>query len=173
MQTKFLLLYPLYVNNFDLAAATLKKHKANNAEFAEFVHSRERRPEMKLQDVESLLLMPVQRIPQYTLLIQVFCQMSAIVFKSELAAVLRMRLQDLLKQCKPNTIQHADLTSALQHLRDSLAHINEQKRDAENAAHLQALLQHFSYRSKKDVHLPNILSFESVLTATCLASTFE
>lgn len=70
-QTKFLLLYPLYVNNFDLAAATLKKQKASNPEFAEFVRVREQKSNMKLQDVESLLLMPVQRIPQYTLLLQV------------------------------------------------------------------------------------------------------
>ena len=66
-----MLLYPFYVNNFTVASATLKKVKANNPEFAEFVRQRERRSEMKLQDVESLLLMPVQRIPQYTLLLQV------------------------------------------------------------------------------------------------------
>lgn len=127
LHTKFLLLYPFYVNNFTVASATLKKVKANNPEFAEFVRQRERRSEMKLQDVESLLLMPVQRIPQYTLL-----------------------LQDLLKQCKPKTSLHADLSLALQHLRDCLSHINEQKRDAENAAQLEVRLKHFVYRSKKD-----------------------
>jgi len=59
--------------------------------------------------------------------------------------------QDLLKQCKPKTSLHADLSLALQHLRDCLSHINEQKRDAENAAQLEVRLKHFVYRSKKDV----------------------
>lgn len=130
--TKFLLLYPLYVNNFDIAAATLKKMKANKPEFAEFVRQREQRPEMKLQDVESFLLTPVQRVPQYTLL-----------------------LQDLTKQYNPKTTQYQDLMLALQHLRDCLSHINEQKRDADNEAQAQALLQRFVYRSKKDQLLPN------------------
>lgn len=57
----------------------------------------------------------------------------------------------MLKQYPSGVPQHADLAVALQHIRDSLAHINEQKRDAENAAHLRALEKHLNYRSKKEV----------------------
>lgn len=64
----FLRWYHSYVSNYDNAFQTLKKLKANSAAFRSFIQASESKPELNYADLESLLILPIQRVPQYNLL---------------------------------------------------------------------------------------------------------
>lgn len=105
----FLRWYHSYVSNYDLAFQTLKKLKTKTAAFRNFVSTTESKPELGFTDLESLLIQPIQRIPQYNLL-----------------------LADL---AKVTTVAHpdfSDTTAALALLNQIGSYINEKKREAEN-----------------------------------------
>jgi RhoGEF domain len=62
-------MYSIYGKNFNAALETLKLLKKNNRRFAEFYKLQSKNPILNLQSFESILLMPIQRIPRYKLLL--------------------------------------------------------------------------------------------------------
>ena len=105
-ETGWIKLYKYYINNFSASEAALKEWRQKNEEFKAYLVSVEYTQEMLGQNLESLLMTPVQRIPRYVLL-----------------------LTDLLKST-PN--QHPDkqnLAGALEFISELAEYINEKKRE--------------------------------------------
>jgi hypothetical protein len=50
---------------------TLHQLQAENPQFAQFLHRCEEKPECSYQDLHSLLIQPIQRIPRYEMLLLV------------------------------------------------------------------------------------------------------
>lgn len=100
--------YTLYVNNYDDAVSTLRECMTNFPSFDEFIHSQEKDKRCHFQDVESLLINPVQRLPRYVML-----------------------FSDLRKHTLPHHPDYIDLTTALEKIRDVASFVNERKREAE------------------------------------------
>lgn len=69
-QTDFLKLYSTYVNNYPTALQTLHQLQQENAQFGQFIRKCEEKPECSFQDLPSLLIQPIQRIPRYEMLLQ-------------------------------------------------------------------------------------------------------
>eukprot|EP01130_Rhizamoeba_saxonica_P000495 TRINITY_DN1047_c0_g2_i1.p1 TRINITY_DN1047_c0_g2~~TRINITY_DN1047_c0_g2_i1.p1 ORF type:complete len:1360 (+),score=307.61 TRINITY_DN1047_c0_g2_i1:12-4091(+) len=61
--------YQAYILNYEEVRPALNEVKEKCPEFAEFIKKREKRKECRNADLESLLIWPVQRIPQYKLLL--------------------------------------------------------------------------------------------------------
>jgi protein subunit release factor A len=70
-QTDFLRLYSTYVNNYPAAIQTLQERRQECPQFAQFLHKIEQKPECGYQDLQSLLIQPIQRIPRYEMLLLV------------------------------------------------------------------------------------------------------
>lgn len=62
--------YSTYINNFDNSALTIGKLRKSNKKFSKFCDKQVENPESRGQTLESLLIMPVQRIPRYILLLR-------------------------------------------------------------------------------------------------------
>lgn len=65
----FLKTYSLYVNNFSNASELLEKQQRKNARFKEFLAQCKQDPRVLSKGVIDFLIMPVQRIPRYSLLL--------------------------------------------------------------------------------------------------------
>eukprot|EP01117_Protostelium_nocturnum_P011895 TRINITY_DN4341_c0_g2_i3.p1 TRINITY_DN4341_c0_g2~~TRINITY_DN4341_c0_g2_i3.p1 ORF type:complete len:976 (-),score=437.70 TRINITY_DN4341_c0_g2_i3:39-2966(-) len=63
----FLLLYSPYINNYNSAIETFSKLKSTNKAFAKWIKEMEEKANSNLP---SLLIMPIQRIPRYSMLLQ-------------------------------------------------------------------------------------------------------
>jgi hypothetical protein len=64
--------YAQYCNNFDKIASLVRNHKKNNPKFLIFIEKLQQ--EVKNnggKDLNSYLILPVQRIPRYNLLLRV------------------------------------------------------------------------------------------------------
>ena len=66
--------YSGYVNNYNAALSTLGHKRKTCAKFSEFIIECEANPVCKYEDLESLLIAPVQRIPRYGLFFKRFTQ---------------------------------------------------------------------------------------------------
>jgi len=104
----FLKTYIQFVNNYNYALQTLDKLK-KIPEFVAWLSKTERKPELNGNTLESLLIMPIQRIPRYVLLIE-----------------------DLNKHTPEDHIDHAKLTEALGRMKTIAKLINEKKGEAES-----------------------------------------
>lgn len=101
--------YQLYICSYERSASTLKRLTKENLQFKEFIIATELRPELNRMDLSSLMIQPVQRIPQYIIL-----------------------LTDIAKHTSES---HPDYTNSLKALKlmSVVGHyINEKKREAEN-----------------------------------------
>eukprot|EP01087_Luapelamoeba_hula_P012463 TRINITY_DN3478_c1_g1_i2.p1 TRINITY_DN3478_c1_g1~~TRINITY_DN3478_c1_g1_i2.p1 ORF type:complete len:1001 (+),score=253.52 TRINITY_DN3478_c1_g1_i2:285-3287(+) len=125
-------LYFPYVNNFNKAMAVLNKCKKKRPTFAEFIEKCESKSECQLQDLDSLLILPIQRAPRYALL-----------------------LRDLLNKCT-NADEQKRVKAALDRITERLNEVNEAKRDAENVAKVHNFMHSFVYdkHAHKDEELP-------------------
>jgi len=101
-------MYSTYVNGFSAAMITISKCKAKNTEFVAFLESAHESSSSKL-DLQSYLIMPVQRLPRYVLL-----------------------LTELLKNTPPTHPGYKALTEALKKVKEIADFVNEAKREAEN-----------------------------------------
>eukprot|EP01119_Soliformovum_irregulare_P011525 TRINITY_DN2902_c0_g1_i2.p1 TRINITY_DN2902_c0_g1~~TRINITY_DN2902_c0_g1_i2.p1 ORF type:complete len:493 (-),score=117.27 TRINITY_DN2902_c0_g1_i2:34-1512(-) len=115
-KTDFLVIYSEYANNFNTAMYTLAEQKEKNRLFANFVKTVEQNPMVKMQDLGSLLIEPIQRIPRY-----------------------QMLLKDLLKNTTPSHPDQANITKALEKIETIASYINEEKRKAENKEAIDCL----------------------------------
>eukprot|EP01114_Cavostelium_apophysatum_P021880 TRINITY_DN7755_c0_g1_i4.p1 TRINITY_DN7755_c0_g1~~TRINITY_DN7755_c0_g1_i4.p1 ORF type:complete len:832 (-),score=265.47 TRINITY_DN7755_c0_g1_i4:186-2681(-) len=123
-EADFLVLYSHYVNNYNYAIETLKKEQSTNSAFAKFISKCEQAPECKLKDLASFLIEPIQRIPRYQLL-----------------------LRDLIKHTSSVHLDYGNLDKASQKIEGIAKYINEQKRGAENMAHVAALQRQLTGKS--------------------------
>ena len=105
----FLRWYHSYVSNYDNAFQTLRKLKTNSASFRAFIQTTESKPELNYSDLESLLILPIQRIPQYNLLFN--------------------DLQKVTTEAHPDYTQ---TQAAVVLLNQIGTYVNEKKRESEN-----------------------------------------
>jgi len=104
----FLKSYQNYVNNYNLAMATLEKLQENDW-FKKFQLSCQVQPVCAGLNLQSFLIMPIQRIPRYVLL-----------------------LEDLVKATPVNHPDAENLRIAATTIRDIASGLNEAKRDADS-----------------------------------------
>lgn len=63
-------MYSEYLNHFENSNNLLTELKEENDEFLEFLEKNERTPQVFNQDITSLLVSPVLRLPKYTILLK-------------------------------------------------------------------------------------------------------
>jgi serine/threonine protein kinase len=115
----FFKLYMQYINGFDRSAEALKsalKHR----KFRD-AHDNIKRTEAKLLDMASILIMPVQRIPRYSLL-----------------------LEDLIRKTAATHADLPKLQEAAAKMRETAGYLNAQKSDADSRARMLALDKQFT-----------------------------
>lgn len=101
--------YHIYICNFDKSSATFKQLIKDNVAFKEFIAQAEARPDMNYMDLPSLMIQPVQRIPQYNLL-----------------------LADIANNTSESHSDHTDTLRAVKLMNVVGHYINEKKRESEN-----------------------------------------
>ncbi len=87
----------------------MKQLKSSNKQFKEFIEQAEQRPELNFSDLESLLILPIQRIPQYNML-----------------------LSDLLKNTWTEHPDYKNIKQAVKTMHEIATLVNEKKRESEN-----------------------------------------
>ncbi|KAJ6254130.1 faciogenital dysplasia protein [Anaeramoeba flamelloides] len=65
----YLILYSSFVNNFDHSHQVLVQEKSKNKKFSNFLKETKSKSTIK-QDIHSLLITPIQRIPRYVMLVE-------------------------------------------------------------------------------------------------------
>jgi len=105
----FLKLYAGYVQNFNEANSTYFECLKNYPEFNEIVKEFEKRPECRGLKIEHFLLKPVQRLPQYKLLLETY-----------------------LKNLNPQSEDYLNAIEALQVVSKAADHANEQMKQSDN-----------------------------------------
>jgi len=104
----FLPIYTEYVNNYTVAVETLQTLVKKNSSFASTLNSCGSQQFHGRLGLESLMIVPIQRIPRY-----------------------RMLLGELLNLTSAEHADYCRLTSALQGISEMATYINEKKRDLE------------------------------------------
>jgi len=115
--------YTQYICKFDYASKALAENLQNNIKFRSFVEAIMKLPGIE-QNLQSYLIMPVQRIPRYKLLVE-----------------------GLLKKTPEDHPDYADLQTALQELDKKAQSINRAKLKAESRGKLDEI-QHLLLNSK-------------------------
>ncbi len=118
-QQKYFGVYTAYIINYDAAVIRLKKVRKKSNKLVVFLDEQKNRPESRKLDLDSLLIMPVQRIPRYVLL-----------------------LKDLLKNTDDTHRDWPHLQRAVERMQETAEDINEKKRDAENLNQLLKIAAH-------------------------------
>ncbi|GAM26345.1 hypothetical protein SAMD00019534_095200 [Acytostelium subglobosum LB1] len=118
IQFIFLLkVYTQYVKEFTQTFETIKNMRKNNPKFDQCITELE---DMDYKHINDYLILPVQRIPRYTLL-----------------------LADLVKNTWPDHPDYQDLTESLKRMQDVAMSINEKKREAENIQKVSEIQSNF------------------------------
>jgi serine/threonine protein kinase len=115
----FFKLYMQYINGFDRSAEVLKS-SLKHRKFRD-AHDNIKRTEAKLLDMASILIMPVQRIPRYSLL-----------------------LEDLIRKTAATHTDLPQLQAAAAKMRETAGYLNAQKSDADSRARMLALDKQFT-----------------------------
>ncbi|EFA83862.1 pleckstrin domain-containing protein [Heterostelium album PN500] len=116
--TDFMTVYSTYINNYNNAIKNYNECKKTNPAFAQFIKKVENDPEMNDQELENLLINPVQQLPRYVML-----------------------LADLIKNTNDDHPDHKALVEALEKIRAVTSYVNERKRDAEDAMTMVSIHQ--------------------------------
>lgn len=101
------------MDNYENAFKMLQRLQADNKPFADFVEAAERKPDMQMLDLTSLLISPIQRIPRY-----------------------RMLLQSLVAETWEEHPDAQNLKKALQKIEEITQYVNNKKREAESTRKL-------------------------------------
>lgn len=132
--------YSAYVDNHDSASKLLRRLR-EEAQFQAFCASVEMDARSRGQQLESFLIMPVQRVPRYQLL-----------------------LKELLKHTDASHPDHGDLSEALDLVAETAMHINESIRQRENSDKIREIQE----REKVELLAPaRIFLREGVLRKVC------
>eukprot|EP00026_Physarum_polycephalum_P000728 Phypoly_transcript_00729.p1 GENE.Phypoly_transcript_00729~~Phypoly_transcript_00729.p1 ORF type:complete len:1185 (+),score=285.31 Phypoly_transcript_00729:47-3601(+) len=113
--TEFLKVYTTYVNNYNTSIAIMTECM-ENPKFSAFIEKMRSASECNGLSFASFLIQPIQRLPRYVLL-----------------------LQDLLKYTTAKHADYAQLSKALQKMKDVADYVNERKREAENLTQVLAI----------------------------------
>ncbi|XP_037584652.1 rho guanine nucleotide exchange factor 10 isoform X3 [Cebus imitator] len=113
--------YSEYVNNFSTAVAVLKKTCATKPAFLEFLKEQEASPDRTT--LYSLMMKPIQRFPQFILL-----------------------LQDMLKNTSKGHPDRLPLQMALTELETLAEKLNERKRDADQRCEIKQIAKAINER---------------------------
>eukprot|EP01113_Clastostelium_recurvatum_P039518 TRINITY_DN6041_c0_g2_i6.p1 TRINITY_DN6041_c0_g2~~TRINITY_DN6041_c0_g2_i6.p1 ORF type:complete len:1168 (-),score=332.78 TRINITY_DN6041_c0_g2_i6:54-3242(-) len=105
--------YIPYVQKFSTVMTTVQNLRNSRERFSQFMDDCQHDPLAKGLDLASYLIMPIQRIPRYSLL-----------------------LQELLKHTRPDHTEYDKLGEALTKVKDIALNLNEKKRDSENKSKL-------------------------------------
>ncbi|XP_015917701.1 rho guanine nucleotide exchange factor 10-like protein isoform X1 [Parasteatoda tepidariorum] len=122
-------IYSDFINNFSLAMETAKQASKNKSAFADFLKVKQINSTDRLSFF-GLMVKPVQRFPQFILM-----------------------LQDLLKYSPPGHHDRMSLQLALTQLESLAETLNERKREAEQHHAVREVLKHFgkfSFKSSAD-----------------------
>jgi len=122
----FLKVYIQYVNNYNVSLEKLEKLNAI-PEFSSWLQQQESLEICQKNNISSLLIMPIQRIPRYVLL-----------------------LEDLVRHSPSPHIDHENLTVALARMKDIAKLINEKKREAESSSIMLDLFNRLDSKEEKD-----------------------
>lgn len=108
---EFATLYSTYMNNFEMASLMVKYNKKKFKKFKKIIKAFEIEQKSNSGlDLDSFLIVPVQRMPRYLLL-----------------------LKELLKYTPESHPDYKDISLALEHIANQLETINENKRKAESS----------------------------------------
>ncbi|GAM17772.1 hypothetical protein SAMD00019534_009470, partial [Acytostelium subglobosum LB1] len=130
--TDFMTVYSTYINNYNHSIKTLNEQKKTNLPFAQFIKKVEADPELRDQELENLLINPVQQLPRYVML-----------------------LSDLIKNTNEDHPDHKSLVEALEKIRHITSYVNERKRDAEDAMTMVNIHQNLRGKVPRDFLAPH------------------
>lgn len=116
--------YKYYVNDYGASQKLVQQLRRTNKRFTEFLKRYEYTDAMLGQNIESLLVVPVQRIPRYVLL-----------------------LQDLAKHTPAGHSDSSGVQAALGLVRELADYINRSRRECENRAKLEEIDEALSERA--------------------------
>eukprot|EP01105_Mastigella_eilhardi_P019085 TRINITY_DN4474_c0_g1_i1.p1 TRINITY_DN4474_c0_g1~~TRINITY_DN4474_c0_g1_i1.p1 ORF type:complete len:1406 (-),score=376.29 TRINITY_DN4474_c0_g1_i1:102-4319(-) len=105
----FFKIYTSYIKNYELSFNTVNECKQKYKDFAPFLEKARAQPECKGMDFYSFLILPVQRLPRYSLL-----------------------LTELLKNTPEQHADYKDLVRANHEIKGIAEFVNAKKREAEN-----------------------------------------
>ena len=117
-------LYTAYVNNYDTAAALCEQLQSSNQKFRAFCQQADKNPRCKGLSLLSYLIMPVQRLPRYSMLLKVGKQPRYEHKQREKLTAL-IAIQDILKHTWPEHADRAALEKAVAAIDDTTTFINE------------------------------------------------
>jgi hypothetical protein len=105
--------YSMYINNFSLACKQIEKSSKKKPRFKEFLVTAKNDPRTLSKGIVDFLIMPVQRIPRYSLL-----------------------LADLLRHTPADHVDHAGLETALAKINEVAHFINDAKAAQDDFVHV-------------------------------------
>ncbi|KAF2074349.1 hypothetical protein CYY_004325 [Polysphondylium violaceum] len=114
--TLYLKVYTQYVKEYSTLFEAINNLRKNNSKFESFISEKE----YSDKPVGSYLILPIQRIPRYTLL-----------------------LQDLVKNTWSDHLDYKNLTESLKKMQEVATYVNEKKREAENIAKVTEIQNNF------------------------------
>jgi len=114
-------IYTQYITNYDLAIQTLMACRKKNKRLGQWIEETEANPNLSGLKLGSLLILPVQRIPRYSLL-----------------------LRDMLRHTWQEHIDFKDLEESTTNMESVATYLNNKKAEAENIAKVNDLWSNFS-----------------------------
>ncbi|KAJ3425606.1 faciogenital dysplasia protein [Anaeramoeba flamelloides] len=123
---RFFKAYVTYVNNYQSCSKKIGELRKKKKKFDNFLNQKRMDPKCKGQALQSLLIMPIQRLPRYVLL-----------------------LGELTKKTLPTHPDYVSLKKAFDEIKLVTGEVNETKREIENAYHLADIDKNLTPHSKK------------------------
>jgi len=121
-------IYTDYLVNYESAMQRRCSLLISNRRFSDFLDKAEKDPRLQNQKIESIFILPVQRIPRYRLL-----------------------LEQLLKYTPEDHVQYGDVKSALDKICDMALYSNEAIRARENRAKIMDIIKSIEPRTRVDL----------------------
>eukprot|EP01132_Coremiostelium_polycephalum_P002514 gene2514-3112_t len=115
--TLYLKVYTQYVKEYSTSFEIINNYRKNNSKFESYVTDKEYADQ---KTIGSYLILPIQRIPRYTLL-----------------------LNDLVKNTWSDHLDYNNLTEAFKKMQEVASYVNEKKREAENIAKVTEIQNNF------------------------------
>lgn len=121
-------IYTDYLVNYESAMQRRCSLLISNRRFSDFLDKAEKDPRLQNQKIESIFILPVQRIPRYRLL-----------------------LEQLLKYTPEDHVQYDDVKNALDKICDMALYSNEAIRARENRAKIMDIIKSIEPRTRVDL----------------------
>ncbi|KAJ6243868.1 faciogenital dysplasia protein [Anaeramoeba flamelloides] len=123
---KFSKVYITYVNNYQKGLDLLQRLQKTNKKLKQFLRVQTEDPRCKRLDLQSMLIMPVQRLPRYVLF-----------------------LEELTKKTPHFHEDFEQIKNALEMIKDVTTSVNEGKREFENVQKIDGIQRHLTPNSKR------------------------